>query len=50
MNVDREERTVAIPGELRGYADWIGQAKKPETRIVRARKAIAMIAERVRTR
>jgi len=27
------------------YADWIGSAKKPETRLERARKAVTMIAE-----
>jgi hypothetical protein len=27
------------------YASWVGEAKKPETRVARAAKAIAMLAE-----
>jgi uncharacterized protein YdeI (YjbR/CyaY-like superfamily) len=32
------------------YTDWIGSAKKPETRISRAEKALDMLRERKRLR
>ncbi len=34
------------PAHRREYASWIGEAKRPETRIARAQKAVTMIAER----
>ncbi|HEX3549564.1 MAG TPA: YdeI/OmpD-associated family protein [Candidatus Elarobacter sp.] len=36
------------PAHRREYATWIGSAKKPETRVARAEKALAMIADRKR--
>ena len=33
------------PGHQRAYIEWIGEAKKPETRKRRARKAIEMLLD-----
>jgi hypothetical protein len=65
LDVDRTERVVVIPDELRAllarnrrakamfaslsyshrkeYCDWVGGAKKRETRVSRAAKSIAMV-------
>jgi hypothetical protein len=32
------------------YAEWIGSAKKPETRVARAEKAVAMLSDGKRLR
>jgi len=42
------KRTFAAlsPAHRREYANWIGEAKRAETRVARARKAVAMIEER----
>ncbi len=34
------------PSHRREYADWVGGAKKAETRATRARKSLEMIRER----
>jgi uncharacterized protein YdeI (YjbR/CyaY-like superfamily) len=31
------------PAHRKEYADWVAGAKKPETRLVRAEKAVAMV-------
>jgi hypothetical protein len=38
------------PSHRKEYADWIGGAKKPETRVSRAQKALAMVRTRQRVK
>jgi len=70
IDVDRKERTVALPQELKAalakapaakqffehlspsrkkeYADWIGSAKRTETRSARLARAIVLLSAKKR--
>jgi uncharacterized protein YdeI (YjbR/CyaY-like superfamily) len=46
QDVAAKNAFAAMPrSHQREYAEWVGEAKRPETRQTRAQKALAMIAK-----